>query len=126
MQKIPFKKFPDISTPVNDSNMNLLQNNVENEFYSFFKIRYLSQSVAIGANAMATTVMGALPAINGYTFIGILPKDGGVGDQFLISYSLYGSNIVAMIHSKYSSTLSGTIKCALLYVKNDYINYITA
>ena len=85
------------------------------------KIVTLQQAMTIGAGEFTSVNIGAIPNYDDYTFIGIMNDTNGYGDQWLISYSSYGGNVVAMVHSKYGGILSSAITCKLLYIKNTYL-----
>lgn len=76
-----------------------------------------SKSVTINPGDQSVTV-GALTQRSGYTLLGYINQNGGYTDQWLISYGTYGSNVVAMVHSKYSGTLTQTISCTAIWYKN--------
>ena len=76
-----------------------------------------SKEITVGSGATSIT-MGSLTQRSGYTLIGYMSLVGGYGDQWLVSYSTYGSNVVAMVYSKYSTSLTQTIKCTAVWRKN--------
>ena len=93
-------------------------------FKNMFKLKKYSQSVTVGANDFVDVTIGNLVSIDGYYMLGVIGRENGYGDQWLISYSLYGTSLVAMIHSKYNVSLTATISCYVVYVKTDYYNEI--
>ena len=62
------------------------------------------------------------PTISGYNFLGIMTYSQGYADQWLISYGIYGNNIVAEIRSKYPAELTTQTIVILAYIKEDYYN----
>lgn len=87
----------------------------------FLKIVELKTIVTVGANTTVSAQVGAIPSIEGYTCLGVLPYVNGYGDQWIVSYAKYnGDYIYAMIHSKYSSSLTADIICRLIYIKTTY------
>ena len=71
-----------------------------------------------GTGAYTFTMGGVYNPGSGYTFLGYLNKDGGYTDQWLISYGTYGSNVVAMVYSKYGASLTKDISCTGVWIKN--------
>lgn len=91
---------------------------LNNNFLKFVK---LSKNITISANGTISVTIASLPTISGYTYFGIIALQNGYADQWLVSYSEYGGNVVAMVHSNYGYQLSGDLNCVLIYVKNDYL-----
>ena len=87
-----------------------------------FKFKRYEKSITLGANAINSFDMGSVSAPTGYTLFGIVPHSVGYGDQFLVSYSFYNSKVVAMARSKYSSSLTNTLVCYVIFVKTDEYN----
>ena len=94
---------------------------VNNTNFSLFKFKEYSANITVGANSTTVTTMGALSTPSGYTYIGCIPKQNGVGDQWSVTYGVYDSNIVAYAKSYYGSSLSRGIKCMAMFVKTDYL-----
>ena len=91
-------------------------------FNNLFKFQTLSVPIAIAGNAHAAFQMGWLDQTGGYSYLGILSKESGYGDQWQITYSLYQDNkIYADVRNNYSQTLSSSISCTVVYVKSDYL-----
>ena len=76
-----------------------------------------SKSITVGSGASNVT-MGTLTQHSGYNLVGYINQNGGFTDQWLISYGTYGSNVVAMVYSKYNGSLTSTISCSAVWVKN--------
>lgn len=95
---------------------------LKNNINSLFKYKLFSKAVLIGGNANVAVNMGKLNTPAGYTFIGLLSMNGGYGDQWQVTYSLYGTAIFAYVKSYYNSDLSNTIRCMAVFVKTDYYN----
>lgn len=98
--------------------------NVLDKINGLFKIKKYTGSITVGGNAFQTLNMGSLSSISGYTFVGILPNQNGFGDQWVVSYGLYGGNVQAMVHSGYSGSLTANLTCYVIWVKTDYYNTI--
>jgi hypothetical protein len=77
-----------------------------------------SKSITVGGTGTFSFTVAALTQRSGYTLMGYINKNSGYGDQWLISYGTYGSNIVAMVTSKYGASLTQTISCTAVWVKN--------
>ena len=88
---------------------------------NWLKYRNYKTSVTVGANEIINKTIGSLDTPNGYSFLGILSKKNGYADQWVVSYSEYSGNIVAMIHSKYSQSITSYLECVVLFIKNEYI-----
>lgn len=95
-----------------------------NAVENIFRIRRYSQSVTISANGNLGVNMGSLDTPSGYTYIGCVAEKNGYGDQWVISYALYGSSIFAKVHSFYGASLTSEISCYAIYVKDDIYNTI--
>ena len=76
-----------------------------------------SKSITVGSGATNIT-MGTLIQRSGYDLKGYINQNGGYTDQWLISYGTYGSNVVAMVYSKYGGSLTNTISCSAVWVKS--------
>lgn len=95
---------------------------INNFIGNLFKFQNLSVPIAIAGNGFAAFQMGWLDQTEGYSYLGILSKESGYGDQWDITYSLYqGNKIYAAVKNNYSQTLSSAISCTVVYVKTDYL-----
>lgn len=89
----------------------------------FMKIIHVRSRVTVPGNSLNSyRLLDTFPEINNYTFIGILPHVLGYADQWLCSISIYGCGVVAMIQSKYPSSLTTIIEYMLIYIKSTYYN----
>ena len=106
-----------------DSQNSLIQSTLATttDISNTFRIAKCTKSITVPSGD-SSQVLFAPPTINGYTLVGIISNGNGFGDQWLISYSIYGANIVAEIRSKYSSNLTAPVIVVLLYVKNEWYN----
>lgn len=86
------------------------------------KIQSFSKSVTVGSKSYATTNLGTITTPSGYTYIGMVAKSNGYGDQFLTSYSKYGSACQAMVYNKHTSSLTGTLEANALFLRNDLVS----
>ena len=77
-----------------------------------------SKSITVPGTGAYTFTMAALRNKSGYTLRGYLNLNSGYGDQWLISYGTYGSNVQAMVYSKYGASLTQTISCTAVWEKN--------
>lgn len=94
----------------------------ETNLKTLFKFKTLSVPISITGNGHAAFQMGWLDTTGGYSYLGILSKESGFGDQWTITYSLYqGNKIYADVKNNYSQTLSSSISCTVVYVKSDYL-----
>lgn len=84
---------------------------------NYFIFDTYSKSITVSGGATSVT-MGALTQHSGYTLRGYINQNGGYTDQWLVSYGTYGSNVVAMVYSKYNSSLTNTISCIAIWTKN--------
>ena len=64
------------------------------------KLEEFESSATVSGNAMQEVNMGSASIPTGYTLLGIIPRNNGYGDQWVVSYSLYNDSVYAMIHSK--------------------------
>lgn len=97
-------------------------NNTTSVLNDLFKFQTLSVPIEIAGNGHASFQMGWLDETEGYSYLGILSKESGFGDQWTITYSLYqGNKIYADVRNNYSQTLSSSITCTVVYVKSDYL-----
>lgn len=97
-------------------------NELLTNFNNLFKFQTLSVSIEIAGNGHASFQMGWLDETEGYSYLGILSKESGFGDQWTITYSLYqGNKIFADVRNNYSQTLSSSITCTVIYIKSDYL-----
>ena len=95
---------------------------INNFIGDLFKFQTLSVPIEIAGNGHASFQMGWLDTTDGYSYLGILSKESGYGDQWQITYSLYqGNKIFAVVRNNYSQTLSNTITCTVVYIKSDYL-----
>ena len=76
-----------------------------------------SKQITVGQGATSIE-MGTLQQHTGYTLRGYINLNGGYTDQWLISYGTYGSKVVAMVYSKYNTSLTQTISCTAVWTKN--------
>lgn len=77
-----------------------------------------SKSITVPGSGGYTFTMAALRSQSGYTLRGFMNLNNGYGDQWLVSYGVYGSNVVAMVYSKYGASLTSTISCTAIWEKN--------
>lgn len=97
-------------------------NELLTNFNNLFKFQTLSVPIEIAGNGHAAFQMGWLDETEGYSYLGILSKESGFGDQWTITYSLYqGNKIYADVRNNYSQTLSSSITCTVVYIKSDYL-----
>ncbi len=95
----------------------------ETNLKTLFKFKTLSVPIDIAGNATASFQVGWLDEPEGYTYLGVISKESGYGDQWQITYSLYqGNKIFAVVRNNYSQTLSNTITCTVIYIKSDYLS----
>lgn len=96
---------------------------INNFIGDLFKFQTLSVPIEIAGNGHASFQMGWLDETEGYSYLGILSKESGFGDQWTITYSLYqGNKIFADVRNNYSQTLSSSITCTVIYIKSDYLS----
>ena len=86
------------------------------------KLEDFETSATVSGNAIQDIDMGAITIPTGYTLVGILPRNNGYGDQWIVSYSAYNDHIYAMVNNRYSSSLTSTLKCYTIYIKTDIFN----
>lgn len=84
----------------------------------FFIWDTYSKSVTVSGSGGYNFTMGTLTQHSGYTLRGYINQNGGYTDQWLVSYGTYGSNVVAMVYSKYGASLTNTISCTAIWTKN--------
>lgn len=84
----------------------------------FFIWDTYSKSVTVPGSGGYNFTMGTLTQHSGYTLRGYINQNGGYTDQWLVSYGTYGSNVVAMVYSKYGASLTNTISCTAIWTKN--------
>lgn len=77
-----------------------------------------SKSITVAGSGAYNFTMGTLTQHSGYTLRGYINQNGGYTDQWLVSYGTYGSNVVAMVYSKYGASLTSTISCTAIWTKN--------
>lgn len=94
-----------------------LSSNITLKASDFFIFDTYSKSITVSGGATSIT-LGALTQHSGYTLRGYINQNGGYTDQWLVSYGTYGSNVVAMVYSKYNSSLTNTISCVAVWTKN--------
>lgn len=123
-------------TPINDTNLNTMQTGIENaiggvqdsvntletKVDGIFKFKKYTKNITIGGTSSKAMTMGSFSVPEGYTYVGCIANENGYGDQFLVTYSKYGENITAMVHNQFASNLTKTLKCIVIYVKEDYYN----
>lgn len=112
-------------TPLTSENLNKLQTdiqeNLKNGLKDLIKFEEFTKSVTVNSNEYLVVTMGELTVPDGYIFLGCTPVVNGYADQFLVSYSKYGSNIIAMIYNKYFAQLQNELRCKAIFIK-DYNN----
>lgn len=84
----------------------------------FFIWDTYSQNITVPGSGGYNFTMGTLTQHSGYTLRGYINQNGGYTDQWLVSYGTYGSNVVAMVYSKYGASLTKTISCTAIWTKN--------
>ncbi len=99
-----------------DLNGNILNPKIP-RYEDIIKIQEFSQSITINGNGNTWVTMGKLTIPNGYIFLGITTVGNGIGDQWQVTYSKYGENIVAYIKSYYNEQIASTLKCTALFLK---------
>lgn len=77
-----------------------------------------SKSITVTGSGAYNFTMGTLTQHSGYTLRGYINQNGGYTDQWLVSYGTYGSNVVAMVYSKYGASLTSTISCTAIWTKD--------
>lgn len=111
----------DLNTVDKTSTVNAI-NELLTNFNNLFKFQTLSVPIEIAGNGHASFQMGWLDEAEEYSYLGILSKESGFGDQWTITYSLYqGNKIYADVRNNYSQTLSSSITCTVIYIKSDYL-----
>lgn len=100
------------------SNIALTASDVSALPTDFFIWDPYSQNITVPGSGGYNFTMGTLTQHSGYTLRGYINKDGGYTDQWLVSYGTYGSNVVAMVYSKYGGSLTKTISCTAIWTKN--------
>ncbi len=140
---MPYFNFENGVTPINDTNLNAMQDNIKTavdavEGFSYdtrsianqaktkvdslFKFKKYEKEVTMNGTSSKAVTMGSFSVPEGYTYVGCIANENGYGDQFLVTYSKYGENITAMVHNQFASNLTKTLKCIVIYVKEDYYN----
>lgn len=140
---MPYVNFENGVTPINDTNLNQMQANIKNEIdaveghaydihnkvntletkvNSTFKFKKYEKEVTMNGTSSKAVAMGSFSAPEGYAYLGCVANENGYGDQFLVTYSKYGENITAMVHNQFASNLTKTLKCIVIFVKEDYYN----
>lgn len=100
------------------SNITLTASDVSALPTDFFIWDTYSKSVTVSGSGAYNFTMGTLTQHSGYTLRGYINQNGGYTDQWLVSYGTYGSNVVAMVYSKYGGSLTSTISCTAIWTKN--------
>ncbi len=100
------------------SNITLSASDVSALPTDFFIWDTYSKSVTVPGSGGYNFTMGTLTQHSGYTLRGYINQNGGYTDQWLVSYGTYGSNVVAMVYSKYGASLTNTISCTAIWTKN--------
>ena len=96
----------------------------EDEFLTakpLFKLAYMKRNncqIAASGNDWFT-VANSLPAFSGYTLEGIMSYNNGFGDQFLVSYAVYGTKLLAYVKNYHPAELTFSLGCTLLYLRDD-------
>lgn len=140
---MPYFNFENGVTPINDTNLNAMQDNIKTavdaveglsydtrlianqaktKVDSLFKFKKYEKEVTMNGTSSKAVTMGSFSEIEGYMYLGCIANENGYGDQFLVTYSRYGENITAMVHNQFASNLTKTLKCIVIYVKEDYYN----
>ena len=91
---------------------------------SMFKLKRYEYSATVGGDSIASFNIGTIPSVPDYTLIGILPRNNGIADQWIASYSTYSGNIQATVRSRYSSSLTGTLVCYAVFMNTNYYNNV--
>ena len=122
--RLPINKLPKTEKYENYTDVDTTSYSCDymNKYNSAFKFKSVTQSATIGANAFTSVDLGKITAPDGYTYLGTIPEDNGYGDQWLVSYSKYGDNLIAMVHSKIATQLTGNLKCKLMFIRTDLIS----
>lgn len=95
----------------------------KNKMDDIFKFQELVKSVVIGANYNTGVDMGEYHVPEGYSYLGVISYSAGYGDAWQVTFARYGGNhIYAYIKSYYSSTLTSSLICRVIFVKTDYYN----
>ena len=87
-------------------------------------MREYSKQVTVGAGAYYSYRFSQangyqpLNAPEGYTFMGLLPRKSGYGDQWTVTWGQYGVDATVLIHNKHTSSLTSTVSCAAVYIRN--------
>ena len=87
-----------------------------------FKFQFFSTSVYIGGMAKVSTVMGKLKIPTNYTFLGVIAVNNGYGDNWQVTYSKYGDDVVAYVDSYINTALNSTLQCIAIFAKSEYYN----
>ena len=83
------------------------------------KTQLLVKQVTLASNTFTAVTVGTLNIPSGYTLLGIVGKTNGYGDQWLVSYSEYAGNVIAMCYSKYAGgSLTESLRCNAIYIKD--------
>ena len=96
----------------------------EDEFLTakpLFKLAYMKRNncqIAASGNDWFT-VANSLPSFSGYTLEGIMSYNNGYGDQFLVSYAVYGTKLLAYVKNHHPAELTFSLGCTLLYLRDD-------
>lgn len=88
-----------------------------------FRFREYSASITVSGNGHGAVNMGAINIPDGYTFIGLIPKLIGCGDQWNVTLGLYGNSVYGYVKSNYGGELTSVLSCVAVYVKTT--RYIT-
>lgn len=120
------------NTPISSENLNKLQTDIIKSYKEeltkalndLLKFQEFEKDVTIDSNEYKSVTMGALEIPADYIFLGCIAVNNGYADQFIVSYSNYGSNIVAIVHNRYVVQLSNKLKCKAIFIKKEYYNKV--
>lgn len=82
------------------------------------KTQFFIKEVTLAPKTFAVFTVGALTIPSGYDLLGIVGRTNGYGDQWMVSYSEYAGNVLAMCYSKYDGSLTQNLRCNAIYIKN--------
>ena len=114
MQKIDFKDYPDTSTPLNSINLNMLQQNVENEFVNNYNNLSNYYSLLVG------TLINNGDDLNNYTTPGIYTSPNSTITNSLINCPYSGDGFKLIVEYINNNT---TIRQTIITGTSNIINY---
>lgn len=115
IRRLNFRSYSPSGVPLENGLLGLVND---------IKIMRVTASVTVPGNSISKYDLATISVPSGYRIIGVLPLVNGFGDQWLVSTSYYSNKIVAMVQSKYSSSLTSTIECYVIFFKQDYYDKI--